>query len=83
MDLAIPVEKYRGGIVQADLHTPSHGEEIMKRMGVLLAVALMAATILSGCVVVPAGGWYGGGGYYRPYPYHHPYYYSYPYRRGW
>ncbi len=46
----------------------------MKRMGVLLAVALVAASILSGCIVAPAEGWhhhrgeyygdYRGGGYY-------------------
>jgi hypothetical protein len=49
----------------------------MKR---LLWIALIALT-LSGCVVVPYGGYYGGydGGYYphRPYP-RYGYYY-----RGW
>jgi hypothetical protein len=58
----------------------------MKRMFRLFGVALFAAMILSGCVIVPAGGWYGGGWYYRPYP-HRPYYYAYPhgypYYRGW
>jgi hypothetical protein len=39
----------------------------MKRISVVLAVGLLAATILSGCVIVPLGGWYGGGGYYRGY----------------
>jgi hypothetical protein len=55
----------------------------MKRMSLVLVVGLLAATILSGCVIVPLGGWwygdggyYGGGGYYRyhssPYrPYYH------------
>jgi hypothetical protein len=47
----------------------------MKRMGMVLALVLMVATLLSGCVVVPLGGWYGhghghghgGGGYYQYY----------------
>jgi hypothetical protein len=47
----------------------------MKRLSVLVAVAAFAVTILSGCVVVPLGGWYGGDGYY-----HHPYAYG-PYSR--
>jgi hypothetical protein len=55
----------------------------MKRISVVLAVGLLAATILSGCVIVPLGGWgYGDGGYYRGHGgrgyYHsspdHPYY---------
>jgi hypothetical protein len=37
----------------------------MKRMTVVLAVGVLVATILSGCVIVPLGGWYGGGGYGR------------------
>jgi hypothetical protein len=51
----------------------------MKPLGMVLARVLVAATLLSGCVVVPLGGWYGygyghghgGGGYhhYGPYPY--------------
>ena len=55
----------------------------MKRMSVVLAVGLLAATILSGCVIVPLGGWgyddggyyrgHGGRGYYHSYP-DHPYY---------
>jgi len=53
----------------------------MKRMGVVLAVGMLVATILSGCVVVPAGGWEveggytwrEGGGHHRYYPYHHYY----------
>ena len=59
----------------------------MKHMVKLLAIALLAATFLSGCVIVPAGGWYGDGGYYRPYayrPYTYVYPYGwYPYYRGW
>ncbi len=51
----------------------------MKRLIVMLAIALTAGTILSGCVVVPVGGWgwHGGGGYY-----HRPYYGG-PYYRHW
>lgn len=59
------------------------GKEIMKRVGVLVAVALMAASILSGCVIVPAGGWHGGGWYHHRPDYAYPYGYRYPYRRGW
>ena len=49
----------------------------MKRMSVVLAVGVLVATILSGCVIVPLGGWgyYGGGGYHHPYAYR-PYYYQ-------
>ncbi len=56
----------------------------MKRMGVLLAVVLVAASILSGCIIVPVEGGYGEryrhhrGGYY---PYHPGRYY--PYYPGW
>ena len=39
----------------------------MKRMSLVLAVGVLAATILSGCVIVPLGGWYGGGEYERGY----------------
>jgi 5-formyltetrahydrofolate cyclo-ligase len=47
----------------------------MKSKGMVLALILMAATLLSGCVIVPLGGWhghgyrhgYGGGGYYQHY----------------
>jgi hypothetical protein len=43
----------------------------MKPLSIALALVLMAATLLSGCVVVPLGGWYGhghgGGGYYHHY----------------
>jgi len=53
----------------------------MKSLSMVLALALMAAAMLSGCVIVPLGGWYGhgyghahgGGGYYHPYG-------PYPYR---
>jgi hypothetical protein len=58
----------------------------MKQMAKLLVVALLTATFLSGCVIVPAGGWYGDGWYYRPYPYRpypYGYPYGYPYYRGW
>lgn len=50
----------------------------MKSLGMVLALVLVAAPLLSGCVVVPLGGWYGygyghgGGGYhhhYGPRPY--------------
>ena len=56
----------------------------MKSLSMVLALVLMAATLLSGCVIVPLGGWGYGGGYYRdhggggyyhssPYrPYYHP-----------
>lgn len=74
MDLAI--NRIRGGIVWIDLHGPSQRGRIMKHLGKLLAVGLLAATILSGCVIVPVGGWY------RPYPYR-PYPYGYYYYRGW
>jgi hypothetical protein len=46
----------------------------MKRMGLLLAVVLLAAATLSGCVIVPLGGWYGGG-WEHPHSSPHPYYY--------
>jgi hypothetical protein len=52
----------------------------MKRMSVVFAVGLLAATLLSGCVIVPLGGWgYGERGYYRGYG-GGGYYYSSPYR---
>ena len=39
---------------------------MIKRMSAMLAVGLLAVTLLAGCVVVPLGGWgYGDGGYYR------------------
>lgn len=55
----------------------------MKSMSMVLGLALMAATMLSGCVIVPLGGWYGHGyghahGYGRG-GYYHPYG-PYPYR---
>jgi len=53
----------------------------MKQIRAVLAVGLLVATILSGCVIVPVGGWeeeggyrgHGGGWYYHSSPYH-PYY---------
>ena len=49
----------------------------MKPLSIALALVLMAVTLLSGCVVVPLGGWHGhghgyghghgGGGYYHHY----------------
>jgi hypothetical protein len=49
--------------------------DAMKRIGMLLALVLMAVTLLSGCVVVPLGGWYGHGygegGYYHHYGSHY------------
>jgi hypothetical protein len=43
----------------------------MKRMSKVLGLVLLAATMLSGCVIVPLGGWHGeyggGGGYYHHY----------------
>ncbi|HTU03531.1 MAG TPA: hypothetical protein VMG58_16995 [Candidatus Sulfotelmatobacter sp.] len=53
----------------------------MKRMAILVAAAALMAAALSGCVVVPVGGWgwygpgYGGRAYYA-YP-------AYPYYRHW
>lgn len=48
----------------------------MRLMSLLLAIALMGSALLSGCVIVPLGGWRGhghgrGGHYYHsaPYPY--------------
>lgn len=64
--------RLRGGIVQADLFVPPQRRKTMKRMGVLLAVALLAVSILSGCVIVPVDGFYGHG--YRSYGHPHPYY---------
>ena len=42
----------------------------MKRMGVLLAVALTAASILSGCILVPVEGEYRGGWHHRRWHHH-------------
>ena len=36
----------------------------MTRAGLLFAVALLTVSMLSGCVIVPLGGWHGGGGRY-------------------
>jgi hypothetical protein len=44
----------------------------MKRISTLLAVAVLAAAILSGCVIVPVGGWHGDGW--------HPHHYGRGYR---
>ncbi len=55
----------------------------MKRMGVLIVVALTAASILSGCVIVPAGGWHGGGWYHHGHGDAYRYGYRSPYRQGW
>ncbi len=52
----------------------------MKRMGMLFAVALLAAMLLAGCVIVPYGGWYEEGHGYRPYHYYRPYPHDYYYR---
>jgi hypothetical protein len=50
----------------------------MKSVSMVLAIALMASVLLSGCVVVPLDGWHGygpgpgRGGYHHrsaPYPY--------------
>ena len=42
----------------------------MKRLGMLLGMTVLAASILTGCVVVPWG-WDGDGGYH-----HHGYYHE-------
>ncbi len=66
------------GIVWDDPDIRAQRRNIMlKCMSVLFAVSLMAATILSGCVILPldwcgGGGYYGGGRYYRSYPYSPP-----------
>ncbi len=51
----------------------------MKRTVKLLAVALLAATLLTGCVVVPYGGWYGWD--YHPYHYYGGYHYYHRWER--
>ncbi len=43
----------------------------MKVMLMLIALALTTGTLLSGCIVVPAGGWHGNGR-----GWHHPHHYS-------
>ena len=43
----------------------------MKRMSMVFGVVLLAATLLSGCVVVPYGGWGWHGGYDHGGYYHH------------
>lgn len=68
----------RDGSCGGSPHKPSLRGEAMKTVGRVLALVLMAAALLSGCVVVPLGGWHGhwhgytGGGHYQhydPYPY--------------
>ena len=49
----------------------------MKRMGMLFAVAALAATLLAGCVIVPYGGWgWYGDGYGHPHHYYRGYGYD-------
>ena len=50
----------------------------MKRLSVVLAIGVLTATVLAGCVVMPLGGWYVDGGYYRGGGYYH--YHAAPYR---
>ena len=78
MDPVAPTKEGLRRVSRVELHIPLRRGRIMKRLGVLLAVALLAATILSGCVIVPVDGFYGYG-YHQPRPYAYPY----PYRRGW
>ena len=53
-------------IGRADLERAGQKEDSMQRMSVLLAVILLAATFLGGCVVVPVGErWHGEGRYER------------------
>ena len=46
----------------------------MKRIGMLFAVAALAATLLGGCVIVPWG--WDGEGYHHHGGYPHGYYYG-------
>jgi hypothetical protein len=48
----------------------------MRAMHVMILLSFIAGMFLSGCIVVPAGGWYGHEGGRR-----HPHHYS-PYHRG-
>jgi hypothetical protein len=42
----------------------------MKIMGMMIGLTLLASALLSGCVVIPAGGWYGHGrGWHQPHAY--------------
>jgi hypothetical protein len=66
--------KYRDGSFRGCPPVAVAGRETMKRTGMMLAVALLTAMLVGGCVIVPYGGWYGEG-----YHYHHGYYHSYPY----
>ena len=45
----------------------------MTRTSMLIAVALLIGSLLSGCVIVPLDGWHGGRGHFRghSYPHHH------------
>jgi len=52
----------------------------MKHFRMLAAVGLLAASLLSGCVIVPGDGW-GRGDYHRRYGYERPYYGPYAYHR--
>jgi hypothetical protein len=57
-------------------HSQSQGGVPMKRMSVMCAVLALVAVMLSGCVIVPAGGWHGSG-----WSGHHRHYGPPPYRR--
>lgn len=48
----------------------------MRAIRVMILLSLVAGTLLSGCIIVPAGGWQGHGR-----GWHHPRYYS-PYQYG-
>ncbi|WP_296650612.1 hypothetical protein [Paraburkholderia sp.] len=39
----------------------------MKRLTLTIVAGALLAVALGGCIVVPAGGYYGGGGYHRGY----------------
>jgi hypothetical protein len=39
----------------------------MKRLAILVTLAVALGSMLAGCIVVPAGGYYGGGGYHQHY----------------
>ena len=54
----------------------------MKGMGKIFGVVLLAAVMLSGCVVLPVGGWHDRGGYGRGGYNHYPRYAP-PPHRGW
>jgi hypothetical protein len=52
----------------------------MKRIGIVLAIAVLAGSILSGCAIEPAGGRYGDRGRFgdRSYYGDRGYYYGHP-----